>query len=174
MSSLLNFLAATGEAQLRNLLIILRISFGWLAFLRDIFPFKGQTVISSTRFFGGFSLIIAIVVAAILAQVLAGRLGGIIGASFFQMVFQILYTILISFSRHWSFRVSLGRPLSYSKADLRIWALLLPIFSRNCCTIWSYSSIVLSAIQVITRLAGSREPIVVLLSCEGAALGVGA
>ena len=67
MSPLFNFLAATKEAQLRNLLIILRISFGWLVFLRDIFPSKGQTVISFTRFFGGFSPVIAIVATAILA-----------------------------------------------------------------------------------------------------------
>ena len=67
ISLLLNFLAATGEAQLRNLLIILKISFGWLAFLRGIFPSKGQTVISSARFFGGFGLVVAAVVAAILA-----------------------------------------------------------------------------------------------------------
>ena len=67
MSPLLNFLAATGEAQLRNLLIILRISFGWLAFLRGIFPFKRRTVISSARFFRGFSLVIAAAAAAILA-----------------------------------------------------------------------------------------------------------
>ena len=67
MSSLLNFLAATGETRLRNLLIILKISFNWLVFLRGIFPSKGQTVISFTKFFGGFSLVIAIVAAAILA-----------------------------------------------------------------------------------------------------------
>jgi hypothetical protein len=67
MSPLLNFLATTGEVQLRNLLIILKISFNWLVFLRGIFPSKGQTVISSTRFFGGFGPIIAAVAAAILA-----------------------------------------------------------------------------------------------------------
>ena len=67
MSLLLNFLAATREVQLRNLLIILRISFSWLAFLKGVFPFKGRTVISSTRFFRGVSLVIAIVAAAILA-----------------------------------------------------------------------------------------------------------
>ena len=67
MSPLFNFLAATREAQLRNLLIILRISFGWLVFLRGIFPFKGQTVISSIRFFRGFSPVIATAAAAILA-----------------------------------------------------------------------------------------------------------
>ena len=66
MSPLLNFLAVTGEVQLRNLLIILKISFSWLAFLRGIFPSEGQTVISSTRFFRGFSPVIAIVAAAIL------------------------------------------------------------------------------------------------------------
>ena len=64
---LFNFLAATREAQLRNLLIILRISFSWLVFLKNIFPFKGRTVISSIRFFRGFSPVIAITTAAILA-----------------------------------------------------------------------------------------------------------
>ena len=67
MSLLFNFLAVTGEIQLRNLLIILRISFSWLAFLRDIFPSKEQTVISSTKFFRGFSPVIAIAVIVILA-----------------------------------------------------------------------------------------------------------
>ena len=52
-------------------------------FLRGIFPFKGRTVISSARFFRGFSLVIIIAVAAILAQVLAGGLRSVIGASFF-------------------------------------------------------------------------------------------
>ena len=66
MSPLFNFLATTGEARLRNLLIILKISFSWLAFLRGIFPFKGRMVISSARFFRGFGLVIAIVAAAIL------------------------------------------------------------------------------------------------------------
>ena len=66
MFPLFNFLAATREAQLKNLLIILRISFGWLVFLKGIFPFKGRTVISSTKFFRGFSLVIAIIAAAIL------------------------------------------------------------------------------------------------------------
>ena len=83
ISLLFNFLAVTREAQLRNLLIILRISFGWLIFLKGIFPSKGQTVISSTRFFGGFSLIITTAAAAILAQILASRPKSIIGASFF-------------------------------------------------------------------------------------------
>ena len=64
MSPLLNFLAATGEARLRNLLIILKISFGWLAFLRGIFPSEGRTVISSTGFFGGFGPVIATAAAA--------------------------------------------------------------------------------------------------------------
>ena len=67
MSLLLNFLAATREARLRNLLIILKKNFSWLVFLRGIFPFKKRTVISSIRFFRGFSLIIAIAAAAILA-----------------------------------------------------------------------------------------------------------
>ena len=67
MSLLFNFLAATGETQLRNLLIILKKNFSWLAFLRGIFPSKGQTVISSTKFFRGFYPIIATVAAAILA-----------------------------------------------------------------------------------------------------------
>ena len=70
MSPLLNFLATTREAQLRNLLIILKISFGWLAFLRGIFPSKGQTVISSARFFRGFGPVVVAAAAAILAQVL--------------------------------------------------------------------------------------------------------
>ena len=83
ISPLLNFLAATGEAQLRNLLIILRISFSWLAFLRGIFPSEGQTVISSAGFFGGFGPIVAAAAAAILAQVLAGGPGSVTGASFF-------------------------------------------------------------------------------------------
>ena len=83
MSPLLNFLVATREVQLRNLLIILKFSFSWLAFLRGIFLFKGQTVISSTKFFRGFSLVIAIAAAVILAQVLTGRLKSITGASFF-------------------------------------------------------------------------------------------
>ena len=174
MSLFFNFLAITREAQLRNLLIILRIFFGQLAFLKGIFPFKGRTVISSTRFFGGFSLVIAIVIAAILTQVLTSGPESITGANFFQIVFQIVYTILISFSRHQSSGVSLGRPLNYFKADLRIWALLLPIFLRNCYTIQSCSSIILNAIWVIMRLAGSRGLIVVLLSCKGAALRVGA
>ena len=65
------------------MLIILRISFSWLAFLRGIFPFKGQTVISFTRFFRGFGLVIVIAAAVILAQILAGGLESIIGASFF-------------------------------------------------------------------------------------------
>ena len=52
-------------------------------FLRGIFSFKGQTVISSTRFFRGFGPVIAAVAAAILAQVLAGGLGSVMGASFF-------------------------------------------------------------------------------------------
>ena len=174
MSLLLNFLAATGEAQLRNLLIILRIFFSQLVFLRGIFPSKGQTVISSTRFFRGFSPVITIAAVAILAQVLAGGLRSITGANFFQMVFWILYTILVSFFRYWSFRVSLGRPLSYFKADLRIQALLLPIFLRNCYTIQSYSLIILNAVQVIMHLAGSKRPIVILLSYKGTVLGVGA
>ena len=67
MSLLLNFLAVTGEVQLRNLLIILKISFSWLVFLRGIFPSKGRTVISFTRFFRGFSPVIAAVAAVILA-----------------------------------------------------------------------------------------------------------
>ena len=67
MSLLLNFLAATGEVQLRNLLIILKKKFSWLVFLKGIFPSEGRTVISSTRFFGGFGLVVAAVVAAILA-----------------------------------------------------------------------------------------------------------
>ena len=83
MSPLLNFLAATGEAQLRNLLIILKISFSWLVFLKGIFPFKGRTVIFSARFFRGFSPVIATAAAAILAQVLTGGLESIIKAGFF-------------------------------------------------------------------------------------------
>jgi hypothetical protein len=39
-------------------------------------------VISSTRFFGGFGLVIAAAAAAILAQVLTGEPGSVIGASF--------------------------------------------------------------------------------------------
>jgi len=64
------------------LLIILRISFSWLAFLRGIFPSKGRTVISSARFFGGFGPVIDAIVTAILAQVLAGKPGGVAGAGF--------------------------------------------------------------------------------------------
>ena len=67
MSLLFNFLAATKEAQLKNLLIILRISFSWLIFLKNIFPFKGQKVISSTKFFKGFSPVVAIAAIVILA-----------------------------------------------------------------------------------------------------------
>ena len=67
MSLLLNFLAVTGEARLRNLLIILRISFSWLAFLRGIFPSEGRTVIFSTGFFGGFGPVVAAVATIILA-----------------------------------------------------------------------------------------------------------
>ena len=83
MSPLLSFLAATGEARLRNLLMILRISFGWLAFLRAIFPSEGRTVISSAGFFGGFGPVIDAAAAAILAQVLAGEPGVITEAGFF-------------------------------------------------------------------------------------------
>ena len=82
MSPLLNFLAATGEAWLRNLLIILRIFFGWLAFLRDMFPSEGQTVISSAGFFGGFGPVVAAAAAAILAQVLAGGPGSVTGPEY--------------------------------------------------------------------------------------------
>ena len=67
ISPLFNFLAATGEAQLRNLLIILKKKIGWLVFLKSIFPFKGQTVISSTKFFRGFGLVITTVTTVILA-----------------------------------------------------------------------------------------------------------
>ena len=67
MSLFFNFLATTREAQLRNLLIILRFFFGWLVFLKGIFPSKGWTVISSIKFFGGFGPIIATVAVAILA-----------------------------------------------------------------------------------------------------------
>ena len=67
MFPLFNFLAATREAQLKNLLIILRISFGWLTFLRGIFSSKRQTVIFFTKFFRGFSPVIATVAAVILA-----------------------------------------------------------------------------------------------------------
>ena len=52
-------------------------------FLRGIFSFKGQTVISFIRFFRGFSPVIATAAMAILAQVLAGGLGSVIGPSFF-------------------------------------------------------------------------------------------
>ena len=83
MSLLLNFLTATREARLRNLLIILKISFSWLAFLRGIFPSKGRTVISSAGFFRGFGPVIAAAAAAILAQVLAGGPGSVTGAGFF-------------------------------------------------------------------------------------------
>ena len=53
-----------------------------MAFLRGIFPSKGQTVISSAKFFRGFGLVIDIAAAAILAQVLASKPGGIVGAGF--------------------------------------------------------------------------------------------
>ena len=68
------------------MLIILRISFGWLAFLRDIFPSEGRTVISSAGFFGGFGPVVAAAAAAILAQVLAGGPGSVTGAGFFWTV----------------------------------------------------------------------------------------
>ena len=87
ISPLLSFLAVTGEAQLRNLLIILRIFFSWLAFLRAIFPSKGRTVISSAGFFGGFGPVINTAAVAILAQVLADEPGGVIGVGFIQTVF---------------------------------------------------------------------------------------
>ena len=72
ISPLLNFLAATREAQFRNLLIILRISFSWVAFLRSVFPSEGQRVISSAGFFGGLSPVgpvVCTLAAAMLAQV---------------------------------------------------------------------------------------------------------
>ena len=82
ISPLLIFLAATGEARFRNLLIMLRISFGWVAFLRVMFPSEGRRVISSAGFFWGFGLVVCTLLAAMLAQVRADVLGGVIVAGF--------------------------------------------------------------------------------------------
>ena len=87
ISLLLIFLAATREAWFRNLLIMLRISFSWVAFLRVIFPSKGRRVISSAGFFWGFGPVVCTLLAAMLAQVRADVLGGVIVAGFVWMVF---------------------------------------------------------------------------------------
>jgi len=100
----------------------LRISFGWLAFLKGMFPSEGRRVISSARFFGGFGPVVDAPAAATSAQVRAGGPGGVIEAGLVWMVLWMLCTMPVSFSRHWSSGVSLGRPLSCPRADLRIWA----------------------------------------------------
>src|SRR5436305_12674101 len=102
MSPLLIFLAATGEARLRNLPIILRISFGWLAFLRGMFASEGRRVISSVGFFGRFGPVVDARAAATSAQVRAGGRGGVTAAGSVRRVLWVLCRMHVIFARHWT------------------------------------------------------------------------